>query len=260
MKSTITDFNEGQITRAIIDAYHDKLSKQVSGDVIVVGAGPSGLVAAADLARRGFKVTLLEKRLATGGGIWGGAMAMNEVVVQDAGLPILEENDIDHRSVGNGLYIVNAVELAGALSVAAVRAGVAVLNLIFAEDLCVRRGRVIGVVANRTHLAESLPIDPVTFEAKAVVDATGHEAALVQMLRKRRLLEGLAAEAGEGPMDAFAGESFVVDKASEVFPGLWASGMSVVATFGGPRMGPIFGGMLMSGRRVADLITEVLRD
>lgn len=32
--------------------------------------------------------------------------------------------------------------------------------------------------------------------------------------------------------------------------------MAVCATFGGPRMGPIFGGMLLSGRRVAELILE----
>jgi thiamine thiazole synthase len=30
--------------------------------------------------------------------------------------------------------------------------------------------------------------------------------------------------------------------------------MSANAAFGGPRMGPIFGGMLLSGRKVAELI------
>ena len=92
-----------------------------------------------------------------------------------------------------------------------------------------------------------------------MIDATGHEAALVQMLRKRKLLSGPAAEAEEGPMDAAIGESFVVDKVCEIYPGLWASGMCVVATLGGPRMGPIFGGMLVSGERVAQLIKNRIK-
>jgi ribulose 1,5-bisphosphate synthetase/thiazole synthase len=61
---------------------------------------------------------------------------------------------------------------------------------------------------------------------------------------------------GEGPMDATAGEAFVVERVAEAHPGLWVTGMAVCATFGGPRMGPIFGGMLLSGRRVAELILE----
>lgn len=32
----------------------------------------------------GFKVTILEKRLAPGGGIWGGGMGMPDVVVESA--------------------------------------------------------------------------------------------------------------------------------------------------------------------------------
>jgi thiamine thiazole synthase len=55
-------------------------------------------------------------------------------------------------------------------------------------------------------------------------------------------------------MNAEEGESFVVEKVAEVYPGLWIAGMSVATVLGGPRMGPIFGGMLLSGRRAADLI------
>jgi ribulose 1,5-bisphosphate synthetase/thiazole synthase len=64
---------------------------------------------------------------------------------------------------------------------------------------------------------------------------------------------------GEGPMDASSGESFVVENVGEVFPGLWVAGMSVAATLGGPRMGPIFGGMLLSGKRAAELIESALK-
>ena len=60
-------------------------------------------------------------------------------------------------------------------------------------------------------------------------------------------------------MDADSGERFVVEHVQEVFPGLWIAGMSVSATLGGPRMGPIFGGMLLSGQRAAQRIGSALR-
>ena len=59
-------------------------------------------------------------------------------------------------------------------------------------------------------------------------------------------------------MNAEEGESFVVEEVTEVFPGLWISGMCVAAALGGPRMGPIFGGMLLSGKRAAELIDLAL--
>ena len=130
------------------------------------------------------------------------------------------------------------------------------------EDVCVHGRRVTGAVVNRTMIAGQLPVDPIVFSARAVVDTTGHEAAVVEVLRKRDLLRDstAAARPGEGPMDASSGEAFVVENAGEVFPGLWVAGMSVCTTFGGPRMGPIFGGMLLSGKRVAELIASAISD
>ena len=185
-------------------------------------------------------------------------MAMNDVVVQDSALTIVEDLAVTARPSESGLHVIDAVELASALCLRALQAGVVVLNLTVAEDLCVHDNQVCGVVANRTGVAEVMPVDPVTFQAKAVLDATGHDAALVRMLYRRGLLEGPAGLSGEGAMNAADGESFVVEEVTEVFPGLWISGMCVAAALGGPRMGPIFGGMLLSGKRAAELIDLAL--
>jgi thiamine thiazole synthase len=240
---------EAEISRAILDSYHAKLRASLVSDVVIVGAGPSGLVAAWKLAESGRRVVVLEKRLTPGGGIWAGAMGMSRIVVEDAAAGLLDELGVRHGAAGR-LRTADAAELAGALTFRAIRSGATLLNLMTAEDLCVKDGRVRGVVANRSVLAENFPIDPVTFSCRTVIDATGHEAALVHCLRRRGLVEG-AASPGEGPMDAAAGEEFVVDRVGEVFPGLVMAGMSVCAAYGGPRMGPIFGGMLLSGAEAA---------
>ena len=51
-------------------------------------------------------------------------------------------------------------------------------------------------------------------------------------------------------------EDQVVERTGEVYPGLMACGMSVSTTYHLPRMGPTFGGMLVSGHHVADLILK----
>lgn len=256
----MSELQDNEISKAIISTYHEKLLSRLACDVIIVGAGPSGLIAASDFARKGLKVAVLEKRLSPGGGIWGGGMGMNQVVIQDGALPLLDEIGVRYESWRGELHVVDSIELAAALCLRAVQSGAVLLNLTIAQDVCIQGERVTGVVVNRSMIGESLPIDPVTLSARAVIDATGHEATVVQTLRKRGLLGGSAGleVSGEGPMDAASGEAFVVEKVTEVYPGLWVAGMSVCATLGGPRMGPIFGGMLLSGKRVAALVSAVL--
>jgi thiamine thiazole synthase len=49
-----------------------------------------------------------------------------------------------------------------------------------------------------------------------------------------------------------------LENTKEAFPGVFVAGMAANATFGSFRMGPIFGGMLLSGEKVAELIDERL--
>ena len=252
------DWTDADVSRAILEAYTSKLSDHITCDVIIVGAGPAGMLAAYHLAKQGKKVAILEKRLSPGGGIWGGGMAMNDVVIQNDALPLLDEIGIRHRAGHKGLHIVDAMELASGLCFNAIQAGAVVLNTLTVYDVSIHKDRVTGVVVNRSLIGDSLPVDPITLYASAVIDATGHEAAVVQTLHQRGLLKGSPAGDGicEGPMNAAEGELFVADKVAEIYPGLWVSGMSVSAVLHGPRMGPIFGGMLLSGKRVADLVAK----
>jgi thiamine thiazole synthase len=170
---------------------------------------------------------------------------------------ILDAHEIGSERCGDGLLAVSAVELAAALIRDAVKAGVSVFNLMRVEDVCVHADRVDGIVANGGTIPENLPVDPVVFTAPCVVDATGHDAFVVQCLRRRGLLE--KGTSGEFPMNAAEGERFVVEHTGKIHPGLWIAGMSVCSVHSGPRMGPIFGGMLLSGVRVAEQIMEFLR-
>ncbi len=248
-------FDEIEITKLIVKSYYEKLLSGVENDVLIVGAGPSGLVAGYFLAKAGKKVSVIEKRLAPGGGIWGGGMAMNEVVVQEDAVGLLDEFSIRYEQKGEGLYTVDSVELGSALVLKVIQVGVKIFNLLTFEDVSVHNGRVTGAVVNRTMISGKLHVDPITLKAEILIDATGHESVVVESLLKRGLIERAGVE---GPMNASEGERFVVENVREVYPGLWICGMSVSAVLGGPRMGPIFGGMLLSGKRVAELVLQKL--
>jgi thiamine thiazole synthase len=228
-------------------------------DVAVIGAGPSGMVAAKYLAQAGKKVGIFERELSIGGGIWGGGMLFPVIVVQEDVHPILRDFDIEGRAAGDGYCTLNAVEFATKLGSKAIDSGVKFLNGIEVEDLIIKNDRVSGVVINWSAVsAAKLHVDPLGIKTKTVIDATGHGCEVCRMILKRgyKLVTKSGGIEGESAMDVENAEKFVVDNVKEVYPNLWVAGMAVSAVFGGPRMGPIFGGMIRSGKRVAE---EVLK-
>jgi len=246
---------ETNISRVIIQQYSRRLTEHLENDVVIVGAGPAGLAAGYYLAKAGAKTTIIEKKLSVGGGIWGGAAGYNVVTFQDK--DILDEIGVTVEKQEN-LYIADAVEFATALAYKAKQAGAEIFNLIQAEDIVLKDEIVQGIVVNNGAIKSlSLHVDPFCICAKYTIDATGHPAELVGMLKKSKP-EAVPQELQEYFMNVETSEAGVVEKTSEVFPGLFVAGMAVCDVYNLPRMGPIFGGMLKSGKKVAELINEKL--
>ena len=249
--------SDGDVTRAILGSFTSELEEYISSDVVVVGAGPSGLVCARELARQNLSVLLIERNNYLGGGFWLGGFLMNKLTVRAPGHTELTQLGVRVNEARDGLYVADAPEACSKLIASACDAGVKVLNMTSVDDVVLKNGRVCGVVVNWTPV-EALPrqitcVDPVSLEANVVVDATGHDAAVVEKLSRRGLVE----LAGMGAMDACSSEDAVVQNTGEVYPGLVACGMSISTVRGLPRMGPTFGGMLLSGSKAAEVVSAL---
>jgi len=255
------------ISRSIVESYMEKFLASLKVDVALVGAGPSNLVAGYYLAKAGLKAAVFESKLAPGGGIWGGGMMFNEIVVQDDALDIVEEMGIAYRPRGDGYYTMDSVETASTLISGCIKAGTVIFNLIKVTDVLFREEagqcRVSGLVISWSPVENlGLHVDPLGIKASFVVDGTGHPADICRIVTRKmdvKLNTKTGDVVGEMPLWAEKGEQFTVANTGEVFPGLYVAGMAANNVFGGPRMGPIFGGMLGSGKKVAELLIDRLR-
>ena len=256
--------DEIKISRAILSRFMAKFSDYLELDVAIVGAGPSGLMAALRLAQKGHKVAVFERKLSIGGGMWGGGMMFNEIVVQEQGAAILKDLGITVEDAGDGYYTADSVECTSTLTSLACKAGARIFNLMTVEDVMVRENRVTGLVINWSAVdIAGFHVDPLAVRAGYVVESTGHDTEVLRVVQKKtgeRLLTDTGKIMGERSMWAEVAENTTLENTKEAFPGVFVAGMAANATFGSFRMGPIFGGMLLSGERVAELIDERLTD
>lgn len=252
------------ISKAITETFTRDFLKAMEVDVAIGGAGPAGMVAAYYLAKEGIKTVIFERSLRPGGGMPGGGMMFNTIVVQEEAKEILDEFEIRTEEYEKGYYTADSVEASSGLCFKAIQAGAKIFNLISIEDVMIRENdRITGLVLNWSAVTlAGLHVDPLSMRAKIVIDATGHASEIchivVNKLGGKLRTEG-GGVMGEKSMWAEVAESKIMENTKEIYPGLIVAGMAANAVCGTPRMGPIFGGMLLSGRRAAEVALETLQ-
>ena len=256
--------DELTISRAITESFMKDFLSAMEVDVAIVGAGPAGMTAAYYLAKKGVKTVIFERSLRPGGGMPGGGMMFNTIVVQAEAKEILDEFDIRTREYEKGYYIADAVEASSGLCFKAVQAGTKIFNLMTVEDVMIRENdRITGLVLNWSSVdLAGLHVDPLTMRSKVVIDATGHATEICHIVVNKlgaKLRTKGGGVLGEKSMWAEVAEKKVMENTKEVYPGLIVAGMAANAVFGTPRMGPVFGGMLLSGKRAAEVSLEILQ-
>lgn len=252
--------SEKDVTKAIVSEFAEEFIEYIESDVIIIGAGPSGLYAAKKLSEAGVKTVIIESNNYLGGGFWIGGYLMNKLTVRAPGQKILDEIGVPYKEFQEGLYVADGPHACSKLIASACDVGVKIINMTKFDDVVLREDKVSGVVINWTPVS-ALPraitcVDPVAIESKLVIDATGHDAVVVKSLEER----GLVDIEGFSPMWVEKSEDSIVEHTKEVYPGLLVTGMAVATAFGQSRMGPTFGGMLVSGERVAEIAIDILKN
>jgi len=259
--------DERVITEAIATEYFKKFTSSLDLDVAVVGGGPSGLTAARILAEHGLNTALFERKLSLGGGMWGGGMTWNAMVVQQEAKRLLEGQGVPMVHFRDQYWTCDAVTATVTLASKACLAGCKVFNCMSVEDVVLRKqdgvSRVTGLVINSSPVEMAgLHVDPLVVNARCVIEATGHPVEVLKTLVRKndvRLDTPSGFIEGEQSMWAEVAEQRTVENTREVFPGLWVAGMAANASYGSYRMGPIFGGMLLSGEKAALEIAAKLK-
>lgn len=255
----MTNLSEIHITRTIVNEFLDDFMQNIlDSDVVVVGSGPCGVTAAKYAALLGHKTVMIERNIYGGGGMWQGGYLMPKNTVRAPAHKILEECGVKLKEMEEGLYVCDSFEMVSRMLASACDAGAKLLNSTNVEDLILKEDHVEGVVI-QWYPVQQMPkfitcMDPIAIRSKVVIDATGHDSVLVRRLSEQR--SGIPVPKGCGSLWVDEAEKQTVELTHEIYPGLIVAGMSATSTYGAPRMGPTFGGMLLAGKKAAELAHE----
>lgn len=184
-------------------------------------------------------------------------MQFHKVVVKAPADALLRKFGCRLKGLEEDLFVGNAVEVGPSLRTGQLTPG---------EDNS-RRGpwtwctefplRIVGTVVQWAFVTmDGLHLDPLVIKCKAVIHFPGHFAEVLSMVSKNFEL-GYQPWA-RCPCGLLKARNWY-SKTRGVCPGLFAAGMAVVAIDCTPRVGLMFGGMLVSGAKVAQLVREDIK-
>jgi len=262
--TTFKPVREAEVSREMTSRYCNDLMDLAECDVVIVGAGPSGLACAYELSKRpNLKVALIEASVAPGGGGWVGGQLFSAMIVRKPAHLLLDELEIPYDEKENYVVVAHAALFTSTIISKVIKNGVKLYNATAVEDLIIRDGVVGGVVTNwslvtKAHGTQSC-MDPQVIESKIVVSSCGHDgpfgATGVRRIAELGLIDPIP---GMKALDMNASEDAIVHHTREIIPGMIVTGMEVAESTGTPRMGPTFGAMLLSGQKAAQLALQKL--
>jgi thiazole biosynthesis enzyme len=252
----MTNLSEIHVTKAIVNEFLDDFIQNIlDSDVVVIGSGPCGVTAAKYSAELGLKTVMIERNLYAGGGMWQGGYLMPKNTVRAPAHKILEECGVELKEVEEGLYVCDSFDMVSKMLASACNAGVKLLNSTNVDDIILKEDHVEGVVIQwfpAKHMPSFMTcMDPIAIRSKVVIDATGHDSVMVKRLSEQR--DGIPVPKGCGSLWVDEAEIKTVERTHEIYPGLIVAGMAATSTYGEPRMGPTFGGMLLAGKKAAEI-------
>lgn len=248
---------ESTISREMTSRYMEDMIEYAESDVVIVGAGPAGLMAAYELGKNGIKTAIIEANIAPGGGAWVGGQLFSAMVVRKPAHLLLDELAIKYDEKENYVVLRHAAQYtATVLSKILEFDCVKLFNGVAVEDLIVHGDEVKGVVTNwmpvtKMH-GQQCCMDPNLIRSRVVISSCGHDgpygATGVKRLAQIGLLESVP---GMKALNVQQSEHDVVKYTQEIVAGMIVAGMEVAEAFGTNRMGPSFGAMLVSGYKAA---------
>ncbi|CAL9728216.1 thiamine thiazole synthase [Monosporozyma unispora] len=282
-----TPIRESTVSRAMTSRYFKDLDKYAVADVVIIGAGSSGLSAAYVIAknRPDLKIAIIESNVAPGGGAWLGGQLFSAMIMRKPAHLFLNDLNIPYEDEGDYVVVKHAALFTSTvLSKVLEFPNVKLFNAVAVEDLVTRPvgtdGQVTaaGVVTNWTLVAMAHDLqscmDPNVIELSGyqndgtrdpskkhgvILSTTGHDGPFGAFTAKRIVtIDENQKLGGMKGLDMNHAEAAVV-KQSGRYQGVgnvYFAGMESATLHGLNRMGPTFGAMAVSGIKAAEEILK----